>query len=40
MNKLDVITEKFKKDNYAKNFDIILDELTENTIKMHLYSFS
>jgi len=36
MNKLDVITEKFKNDNYAKNYGIILDDLTENTIKMHM----
>ncbi len=36
MNKIDVITEKFKNDNYARNFGIILDELTENTIKMHM----
>ena len=36
MNKLDVITEKFKNDNYAKNYGIILDDLKENTIKMHM----
>ncbi len=36
MNKLDVITEKFKNDNYAKNFGIVLDDLTEKTIKMHM----
>lgn len=36
MNNLDVITEKFKNDNYAKNFDIILDDLTENTVIMHM----
>ena len=36
MNKLDVIAEKFKNDNYAKNFGIILDELTESSIKMHM----
>ena len=36
MNKLDVITEKFKNDNYAKNYGIVLDDLTENTIKMHM----
>lgn len=36
MNKLDVITEKFKNDNFAKHFGVILDELTEKTIKMHM----
>jgi acyl-CoA thioesterase len=36
MNKLDVITEKFKNDNYAKNYGILLDDLTETTIKMHM----
>ena len=36
MNKLDVIIEKFKDDNYAKKFGIILDELTETSIKMHM----
>ena len=36
MNKLDVITKKFKNDNYAKNYGIILDDLKENTIKMHM----
>lgn len=36
MDNLEFIKEKFKNDRFAQNFGIVLDELTENTVKMHL----
>jgi uncharacterized protein (TIGR00369 family) len=36
MDKLEVIKEKFKNDSFAQSFGIILDELTEDTVKMHM----
>lgn len=36
MDKLDLIKEKFKKDNFAQNFGVVLDELTEDSVKMHM----
>jgi uncharacterized protein (TIGR00369 family) len=34
--KLELIKKKFAEDNFAKNFGITLDDLTENTVKMHM----
>ncbi|MGQ4875433.1 MAG: PaaI family thioesterase [Promethearchaeota archaeon] len=36
MNSLDVIKKKFENDAFAKNFGIILDDLTEDEVKMHM----
>jgi acyl-CoA thioesterase len=36
MENLELIKEKFKQDNFAKNFGIILDNLTETSVKMHM----
>ncbi|MHA1149517.1 MAG: PaaI family thioesterase [Promethearchaeota archaeon] len=36
MNALELIKEKFKQDNFANHFGIILDELTETQVKMHM----
>lgn len=36
MDNLEFIKEKFKNDRFAQNFGIVLDELTENTVKMHM----
>ncbi len=36
MDKFDLIRNKFKNDNYAQSLGIILDEVTETTVKMHL----
>ena len=36
MDKLELIKEKFKNDNFACNFSIILDELSEDKVKMHM----
>jgi acyl-CoA thioesterase len=36
MDNLEFIKEKFKNDRFAQNFGIVLDELTENTVKMHI----
>ena len=35
-NLLDIVKEKFKEDRFAQNFGIVLDELTETEIKMHM----
>ena len=36
MDKLEFIKNKFKIDNFAQKFNIILDDLTETTVKMHM----
>ncbi|TXT64407.1 MAG: Acyl-coenzyme A thioesterase PaaI [Promethearchaeota archaeon] len=36
MDNLNLIKEKFKEDNYARNFGIELDDLTKNSVKMHM----
>ena len=36
MNNLEIIKEKFKKDSYAKELGVVLDELTEDSIKIHM----
>lgn len=36
MNNLDIIKAQFKKDNFANKFRIVLDDLKENSIKMHM----
>ncbi|MHA1845248.1 MAG: PaaI family thioesterase [Promethearchaeota archaeon] len=39
MNKikpLEIIKEKFKNDAFARNFGIVLDSLTEDSVKMHM----
>ncbi|MFX0069888.1 MAG: PaaI family thioesterase [Candidatus Hermodarchaeota archaeon] len=36
MDKLEIIKEKFKNDKFAQNFGVILDNLTENSVKMHM----
>jgi acyl-CoA thioesterase len=36
MDKLEVIKDKFKNDNFAMNLDVKLDDLTENYVKMHM----
>ena len=36
MDKLEIIKDKFKADNYAKNLGVILDDLTEDYVKMHM----
>ena len=35
-NPLNIIKEQFKKDNYAKKFGIVLDSLSERSVKMHM----
>jgi len=36
MDSLDLIKEKFKNDNFAKNFGVVLEELTEDSVKMSM----
>jgi len=36
MNHLAIIKEKIKNDNYANNFGIILDDLKDDYVKMHM----
>jgi len=36
MNNLKIIQEKFKKDNFANKLGIELDDLTDETVKMHM----
>ena len=36
MNSLDLIKEKFKNDNFANNFGVVLEELTEDSVKMYM----
>ena len=36
MDNLEIVKEKFKNDKFAKLLDIELDELTDETIKMHM----
>lgn len=36
MDKLDLIQEKFKEDNFANQLGIVLDELSNDTVKMHM----
>jgi len=36
MDSLELIKNKFKNDNYAKKFDIVLDDLKEDFVKMHM----
>ena len=36
MDKLEVIKDKFKNDNFAMNLGVKLDDLTENYVKMHM----
>ncbi len=36
MKELEIIKEKFKEDNFAKQLGIVLDDLTENTVQMHM----
>ena len=36
MDSLDLIKEKFKSDNFANNFGIVLEELTEDSVKMYM----
>ena len=36
MDKLEIIKEKFKNDKFAQNFGVVLDDLTENSVKMHM----
>ncbi|MBI5586438.1 MAG: hotdog fold thioesterase [Deltaproteobacteria bacterium] len=33
---LEIVKKKFKNDNYAKFLGIVLDELTDDTIRMHM----
>jgi acyl-CoA thioesterase len=33
---LEVVKKQFERDNYAKSLGIVLDELTDDTIKMHM----
>ncbi len=33
---LEIVKKQFESDNYAKSLGIVLDELTDNTIKMHM----
>jgi acyl-CoA thioesterase len=33
---LEVVKKQFERDNYAKSLGIVLDELTNDTIKMHM----
>jgi acyl-CoA thioesterase len=36
MEHLETIKERFKKDNFAQRFGIVLDDLTNYTVKMHM----
>ncbi|MBN2151963.1 MAG: PaaI family thioesterase [Candidatus Lokiarchaeota archaeon] len=36
MNSLDIIKEQFKRDNFANKFKIVLDDVTETTVKAHM----
>ncbi len=36
MDKLEVIKDKFKNDNFAMNLGVKLEDLTENYVKMHM----
>ncbi|TFG23893.1 MAG: hotdog fold thioesterase [Promethearchaeota archaeon] len=36
MDKLELIKDKFKNDNFAKNLGVILDDLKEDFVKMHM----
>ena len=36
MDKLEIIKDKFKSDNFAKHLGVILDHLTEDFVKMHM----
>nr|MDO8113925.1 hotdog fold thioesterase [Candidatus Sigynarchaeota archaeon] len=36
MNSFDIVREQFKKDNFANKFRIVLDDLKENEVKMHM----
>ena len=36
MDALELIKDKFKNDNFAKNFGIVLDELKDDYVKMHM----
>ena len=36
MNNLEIIQKKFENDKFANNFNIVLDDLTEESIKMHM----
>ncbi len=36
MDKLEIILNKFKNDNYANKLGVIVDDLTEDTVKMHM----
>ena len=36
MDSLDLIKEKFKNDSFAKNFGVVLEELTEDSVKMYM----
>lgn len=36
MDALDLIKKKFENDNFANNFGVILDDLTETSVKMHM----
>ena len=36
MDSLDLIKEKFKNDKYTKSFGVVLDELTEDSVKMYM----
>jgi len=33
---LNLVRKRFEQDNYAKSFGIVLDELTDDTIQMHM----
>jgi acyl-CoA thioesterase len=36
MDKLELIKDRFKTDNFAMNLGVVLDQLTENYVKMHM----
>ena len=36
MDALELIKEKFKNDEFAKNFGVVLDELSKDKVKMHM----
>jgi acyl-CoA thioesterase len=36
MNNLEIIKKKFENDKFANNFNIVLDDLTEDSVKMHM----
>ena len=33
---IEIARKRFEKDKYAKSLGIVLDELTEDTVKMHM----